>query len=433
MIASDVRWRRFQARARGGIVPAIVSALLHATFVVPYALDTSLRFARAAAGLEGVLLSLVTQESPEHLPADFVRRLAAVEVVEDALVPEQLERAVRRLGARVGRPTERLVGVLEQLQVPLAEVRERLGIRGMDAGEARNFRDKARMKETLRANDLPCARHALAVTAAAARAFAADCGFPLVVKPPAGAGARGTFRVQNEADLDSYLKSVPPSEAEPALFEEFVTGREHSFDTVSLHGRHLLHSISVYTPTPLEVMRVPWVQWCVVLPSRIDGPEYEDIRAVGARALDVLGMVTGITHMEWFRRPDGSLAISEVAARPPGAQFTSLLSHAHDVDLYAAWARLVIKEEFEVPERVNAVGAVYLRGQGRGRVVNVRGREELERGLHPAIVEVKLPRTGQAASNTYEGDGFVIARHPETAVVEEALGKVLENVRIELG
>jgi hypothetical protein len=46
---------------------------------------------------------------------------------------------------------QRLLAVLEQLQVPLAQVREQLGIPGMDTATARNFRDKARMKTVLRA------------------------------------------------------------------------------------------------------------------------------------------------------------------------------------------------------------------------------------------------------------------------------------------
>ncbi len=194
-----------------------------------------------------------------------------------------------------------------------------------------------------------------------------------------------------------------------------------------------MHSISVYTPTPLEVLRSPWIQWKVVLPRSVDGPEFADIHSVGPRALDALGMVTGISHMEWFRRPDGGLAISEVGARPPGAQFTSLLSWAHDMDFYAAWTRLLIHERFDVPERRFSAGAVYLRGQGKGVVVNVRGAREIADELGEQLVELRLPRSGQAPSNTYEGDGFAIVRHPQTEVVERALERVLATVRIELG
>ena len=92
---------------------------------------------------------------------------------------------------------ERLLAVLEQLQVPLAQVREHLGIGGMDPVTANNFRDKAQMKTVLRAAGVPCARHKLAVSAADAIEFAERVGFPLVVKPPAGAGAKSTFRLDD--------------------------------------------------------------------------------------------------------------------------------------------------------------------------------------------------------------------------------------------
>ena len=87
--------------------------------------------------------------------------------------------------------------VLEQLQVPLAQVREHLGIAGMDAATARNFRDKAQMKSVLRAAGVPCARHRLADSGGRSGGFAQEVGFPLVVKPPAGAGAKRTFRLDD--------------------------------------------------------------------------------------------------------------------------------------------------------------------------------------------------------------------------------------------
>jgi hypothetical protein len=402
-------------------------------FVAPFAADTTLRFARSAAELPGVDLALVAQEPPEKLPDDLRRRLKAHRRVRDAMDPAELERAVRSIGDEWNAAPERLIGVLEQLQVPMAEVRERLRIRGMDAAEARNFRDKSRMKDRLRASGLPCAQHRLCGDAASALAFADAAGFPLVVKPPAGAGARNTFRVDDRAQLDSYLRTTPPREHEPVLLEEFVTGEEFSFDTVTLHGRHLLHSISKYSPAPLEVLRTPWIQWVVMLPRRIDGPEFSAIFDAGPRALETLGIHTGVTHMEWFRRPDGRIAISEVAARPPGAQFSSLISYAHDFDLYAAWAELLIFERFRVPERKFACGAAYLRGQGQGRIVEVSGLDVAQRELGDLVVEAKLPREGAAASGTYEGEGYVILRHPETEVVERALQRLVDTIRVRLG
>src|SRR5690606_14247710 len=113
-------------------------------------------------------------------------------------------------------------------------------------------------------------------------------------------------------------------------------------------------------------------------PREIRGPQYDEIRRVAQRSLQVLGLHSGLSHMEWFRRPDGSVAISEVGARPPGAQFTSLLSYAHDMDMYKGWASLAVYDAFDPPPRKWAVGAAYLRAQGHGRITAVHGLREAQ-------------------------------------------------------
>ncbi len=400
-------------------------------FVAPYFIETTMRFVAAVARLPGVRFGLVTHEPEEKLPPELRGHVASYMRVEDSLEPGMLAGAVQALAGRLG-PIERLVGTLEELQVPLAEVRARFGIPGLGVEAAQNFRDKSRMKDVLRAAGVPCARHQLCGDAAECRSFAATIGFPLVVKPPAGAGARNTFRVENARQLEEWLAVSPPRPERSALLEEFITGHEHSFDSITVGSRTIWSSISRYDPTPLEVLRNPWIQWCVLLPRDVSGSEYSAIHQMGPRALAALGMSSGMTHMEWFRRRDGSIAISEVAARPPGAQFTTLISYAHDLDLYRAWARVVVYDEFEPVPRQYAVGAAYLRGQGSGRVLAVHGLEGA-REVAPRVVESRLPRKGQPHGDGYEGDGYVIVRHPDTAVVERALSLIVTAVRVELG
>jgi ATP-grasp domain len=403
-----------------------------AAFVAPYLLDATTRFAEAAAGLPGVELALITREPESHVPGHLRRRLAAHWQVDDALDPGQLAWAVTALGERIG-PVQRLIGVLEHLQVQLAQVRDQLGIPGMDAATARNFRDKAQMKSVLRAAGVPCARHRLAESAAAAASFAAEAGYPLVVKPPAGAGAKSTFRLDDPGDLRVWLDAAPPAPGRPALLEEFLTGDEGSYDSAMTDGQIVWDSVSRYLPTPLEVLRNPWIQWAVLMPRDVGGPEYDGIRAIAPTALRALGLRSGLTHMEWFRRPDGSVAVSEVAARPPGAQITSMLCYAHDFDLYRAWAELMVHGTFASPPRTWSVGAVFLRGQGSGRVLAVHGLGELPPGVRSLVVESRLPGPGQLSSGSYEGDGYVIVRHPDTTVVTSALRSLVTTVRVELG
>src|SRR5580658_599800 len=403
-----------------------------AGFVAPYLLDTTTRFVEAAADLPVVHLALITSEPEDRLPPGLRHRLAGHWRAEDPLDAGQIAWAVEGLRGQLGH-VERLMAVLEQLQVPVAQVREHLGIPGMDPVSARNFRDKAQMKTVLREAGVPCARHRLAESAASARDFAQEVGFPLVVKPPAGAGAKSTFRLDHEGDLNAWLETAPPTPDHPAMIEEFLTGQEGSYDSVMVDGQLVWDSISAYLPTPLEVLRNPWMQWVVLLPRDIDGPEYDEIKKTAPQALRALGLETGLTHMEWFRRPDGSVAVSEVGARPPGAQITSMLCYAHDFDLYTAWARLMVEGTFDPPQRKWAAGTAYLRGQGFGDVTGVYGLDRLPPGISDLVVDSRLPQPSQPSSSSYGVDAYITVRHADTAVVTAALRQLISTVRVELG
>jgi biotin carboxylase len=402
-----------------------------AAFVAPFLLPATVRFVATAAQIPGVRLAVITTTPSDQLPPVLREHLVGHWRVDDALDPRQIAEAVAGLSGQIGR-VERLIGALEQLQVPLAQVREGLGITGMDAETARNVRDKARMKEVLRAAGVPCARHQLVTQAGEAFAFADAVGFPLVAKPPAGAGAQATYRLDDIGALRGWLDAIPPRADSPGLLEEFLVGDEHTFDSVTVGGRTVWGSVSDYLPPPLEVLRNPWIQWTVLLPREIDEQRYAGIGEIGPAALRALGVRDALTHMEWFRRPDGSVAVSEVGARPPGAQISSMLGYVHDVDFYRTWAELMILDKFDPPQRKFAAGTAYLRGQGRGRVRAVHGLDELQRQIGHLVVETKLPEPGQAASSSYEGEGYVIVRDPDTEVVRDALKRIVSGIRVEL-
>lgn len=404
-------------------------------FVAPFLLPNSLRFATAAGALPGVRLILLTQDDPERLDPAAKERIDVALRIPDATSGRGILDGIAKLGKRLG-PIHTVMGPLEQIQGPLAEAREALGLPGLSVEAATNFREKAQMKTIFERHGIPCARHLLCTSEADAWAFAKKVGYPLVVKPPAGAGAKATFRVDGDEALREALSWSRPSPGQAWLFEEFMTGREFSFDSIWIDGKPVWHSLTHYLPTPLEALENPWIQWCVLLPREVDHPRYDDIRAAAFKAVEVLGMDTGQTHMEWFRRPDGSVAISEVAARPPGAQIMPLMSWSTDTNFYRAWARLMIFGDFAPPARRFAAGAAFLRGMGDGRIVAIHGVAEAEAGLRELgvdICEVHWPRIGQPRSSSYEGEGNIVIRHAETAVVEQGLHRIISSIRLEVG
>jgi ATP-grasp domain len=404
--------------------------MANVVFVAPYALPATSRFVDAVLGVRDARVGLLSSDPLESFAAPSRDRLAGHWRIANCLDVGELCAGVSALGAHLG-SVNRLTAILENLQVPLAEARQRLGLPGLDVEVASNFRDKERMKTVFDEHGIPCARHRRVGSAQDVLAFASDVGFPFVVKPLAGAGARGTFRIESADHLGAWLEETSPADW-PLLVEEFLVGQEHSFDSVVVEGRLEWHSVGRYEPTPLNVIENPWIQWCVVLPREIQGVGYDDIRVLAARAISALGLHTGFSHLEWFRRPDGSLAISEVAARPPGAQFMTLMSWAHDTDLYAAWADFAVHDRFEPPARQYAAGAAYLRAQGLGHKIKaVHGLARVSDATRSRVVEARLPEPGQAVTGTYEGDGYVVVRDRETHAVEEALGEIVTTIQVE--
>lgn len=397
-------------------------------FVAPYFMDATLRFVDAVASLPEVTLGLVSSDPEDKLPPRLRSRLAGHYRIEQALDPQQLVAATKKLRQHMA-GVDRLVGSLEQLQVPLGQVRDALGIEGMGAHAARCFRDKALMKDVMRKAGLPCARHRRTESVAEVLAFVEEVGLPVILKPRDGAAAAGTHRITTMAALHDALSRFVPE-----MVEEFVVGHERSFETASIRGEPVWNSSTRYDPSPLTVLENPWIQWTVILPREERTADSEAIRPWAHAALRALGMRTGLSHMEWFRRGDGSVAISEVGARPPGAQIVTLNSYAHDTDVYRAWAELVCIDRWQIPPREFAVAAAFFRGQGPGsRVVRLHGIEQAQAELGHLVVEAKLPQPGQPRARTYEGEGYAIVRHPETSVVERAIRRLVSLVRVETG
>jgi hypothetical protein len=319
----------------------------------------------------------------------------------------------------------------------MAEVRDALGIEGMSAATARNFRDKDRMKEVLRSHGVPVARSTLARSPAELAAFVARVGLPVIVKPQAGLGSRATYRIEHADEL----ARTRPSAAEPLQIEEFVRAREHTCETVTVRGVPVWRSGTRYFPSPLETLETPWVQYCVLLPREDDDPTWTKFHPINTAALaalfgDQAATTAGsaLTHMEWFLRGDGTSLVNEVGVRPPGVHIMPLMSLAHDTDMFSDWARLLTFDTFTPKPRRFAAGSAFFRGHGGGsRVVSVEGVERAIAEAGDALVELRAPKLGQPRADGYEGEGYAILKHETTEGVRRGLLAVIEAIQVRYG
>ncbi|MBA3392786.1 MAG: ATP-grasp domain-containing protein [Deltaproteobacteria bacterium] len=408
----------------------------HVVFIAPRFLENTNRYVRAFAALD-ITLSLVSEDPAEAIPAEVRGRVAGHFRVLDSLDSAQLIHAVRAISGSIGR-VDRLAGVLEQLQLPMAEVRDAVGIEGLTSAIARNFRDKDRMKEVLRSRGVPVARSVLATSRDELVAFVAQVGYPVIVKPQAGLGSRATFRIESDDELAAVHSPTP---GQPIQVEEFVRAREHTCETVTIRGKPVWRSGTRYFPSPLEVLETPWIQYSVLLPREADDPTWTSFHPINGDALTALfadqastAAGTALTHMEWFLREDGSSMVNEVGARPPGVQIMPLMNITHDMDMFTGWAQLMALDTFTPRPRVCAAGSAFFRGQGGGRrIVAVDGVERAVEECGDALVEMRTPKVGQQRVDTYEGEGFAIVKDATTEGVKRALRALIQNVQVRYG
>ena len=158
--------------------------------------------------------------------------------------------ALRRIVA-AGRALEvdRVECMWEPCVVLAARVREALGVPGMSSDTALGFRDKPIMKERVMAAGLRVPQFARVRTASEALAAAERIGYPVIVKPVAGAGTADTYRADDPGELRGVLGAV--AHHSEVNLEEFIDGEEFTYDTVCLDGTPVFESVAQYHPKPL--------------------------------------------------------------------------------------------------------------------------------------------------------------------------------------
>jgi formate-dependent phosphoribosylglycinamide formyltransferase (GAR transformylase) len=364
----------------------------------------------------------VGDQSVSALPAIARDALAHYIPVGSLAAEGAVAATVRELARQVR--IDRVECLWEPYMILAARLREELDLPGLTVAQTVPFRDKERMKQLLDAAGLHTPRHDAAETVAGVWAAAERLGFPLIVKPIAGAGSADTYRVDSVAELNAILpvlRHVPQ-----VSVEEFVDAEEYTYDTICAGGRVLFENICWYHPRPLLTKLHEWISPITVALRELDAPELQGGRALGAAVLKVLGFRDGFTHMEWYRKADGKVVFGEIAARPPGGRMVDIMNYATDADLFSAWADAVIHGRISQPiERRYNAASVFKRAKGAGRITHHEGLGHLlaEYGEHVSAVDllpVGAPRRDWRA--TAISDGMVIVRHwelPKTIEIAE--------------
>jgi biotin carboxylase len=218
-----------------------------------------------------------------------------------------------------------------------ANIRTDFNIYGTKLDFVKNLKRKSRMRAFFRKSGVDTIAQRKCSDRAGAMTFIRRVGYPVVVKPDSGSGASNTFKISNAKELDQFFRDKP--EDVTFVMEQFIEGLVVTYDgLVNRDGEVVLAASHRYDQSVMEVVNKDRHMSYTCFP-RIS-PAVEE---AGRKILKAFDVRERFFHIELFETKDRIIAL-EVNMRPPGAWMTDAINYTFDIDVYAAWADMVVKD-----------------------------------------------------------------------------------------
>jgi biotin carboxylase len=393
---------------------------------------------------------VVASETAQTLAGAMGDRALVVDLAD----PEASAAAIRALAAR--HPLDAVVGVDDQGVMIAALAGKHLGLPANPPEAVARTRNKAAMRAALAEAD--GSRHpgppatgtsdaagilrqpAFRVVSRGGDVVAAAeaIGWPVVVKPVSLSASRGVIRADDPAAAEAAAARVwaildedcHPDD-EPILVEAYVPGEEVAVEGLLREGR--LEVLAVFDkPDPLTG---PYFEETIyVTPSRLPEPVQAEIARSVAGAARAIGLTEGPVHAELRIDPEGRPWILELAARTIGGLCARTLRFAAGVTLEELVLRHALSLPLDARRETMAAGVMMLPIASPGRLVAVHGQDEARAVPGITALDLSIPPGGEVRPLP-EGDrylGFLFARAPTPAAVEEALRTAHSHLEVEI-
>ncbi|WP_199807681.1 ATP-grasp domain-containing protein [Streptomyces griseus] len=298
-------------------------------------------------------------------------------------------------------PVVAIGGLSETTQYIAAAVAEDLGLPYASSRTVLLSRDKYEMRQVLRERGIDTTASRVVSNAVGIENFAAEYGYPIVLKPRDGQGKMGFSLLRGADDVSPALaRFEAQSPASDMLVEEFLEGDEYSVEAFSEEGEHRLICVTKKYKDPRTFVEIGH---CV--PASIAPETDRVLKDYAARVLDAIGVRNGPSHTEIMMGPEGP-RIVETHVRLPGGAVVTLIDLLSSVDLDELWIRQLVGQSVlkEVPAELHGHAAsAFAVPEGPGTLLRIEGEEQASE--QPGVAEVRLIfEPGTEISDVYDSD-----------------------------
>ncbi|MEV7035059.1 ATP-grasp domain-containing protein [Streptomyces sp. NPDC093272] len=363
------------------------------------------------------------EEAGEHA------RIVAVGADAPAAEWTELARAVHAV-----QPVTRIATFGDQCQEAAVEAGRALGVATHTPETVRLVFDKFAMRRRLAEAGVESIPAAEVPDADALVAFAAEHGYPCVVKPRRGTASTGVSVIRSAEEapaafarargLDGADGAGPEAQV---VVEAFLPGAQYSVEAFSEGGEHVPVAFTRKYSDPASLVELGHV-----MPAPLDTGQEEEIRTHLVRALDALGVEFGPTHTEVVLTEHGPRVI-ETHLRVGGDEIWNMVTDATGVDLVEYQLRQCTGERVLPDLRAALAGSRHRRGEAiwfagapaAGVLVEVVGAD----GPHPDGVRVEvLGRAGDRLRGLRSSDSRLAQARAGAATADKALALAQEAI-----
>ena len=374
----------------------------------------------------GVRYSMICRKAPRIGFDDLQHFSRIVMLSPDADVQEWVAHA-RLIHERD--PVEVIGGFTEDEEAVSAEIALALGLGYHTPDVVANTHDKFRMRQELRASGLDDTKSCLLpeVDSERIRAFAAENGYPVVIKPVDAGGSLGVSIARSEHDLETAIRWFEQWASKHALLvESYLEGDEWSVEAFSEAGAHRIMCITRKYKDPKTC-----VETGHCLPATLDSAQTQAIHDLVCATLTALGVANGPTHTEVITTPNGPRVV-ETHTRMGGDLIGKLIRIVTGIDPHELWWRQTLGESVidEVPVCGEGKHAAirYVSPRAFGTLERVEGIQEAR--ACPGVEDLGvLKKPGTEIGEVFDSSSRVAAVIAVGESVEEAVDRAVEATK----
>ncbi|MEI6080001.1 MAG: ATP-grasp domain-containing protein [bacterium] len=217
-----------------------------------------------------------------------------------------------------------------------AFINDAFKIQGISSKNIDMIKKKSEMKKSFISLGLDPAKGRLVVDLKDALKLASELSYPVILKPDEGVGATRLFKIENETQLKEAWSKIN----DDYIMEEFLNADIVTYDgLLDWKGNIIFENSLVYECGVIENVqngRDQFFYTTRTIPQAL--------KKMGKDIVDLFGLKKQFFHFEFFKDGQDYRPI-EINARPPGGQIIDMMNYSIDDDLYAAYAKMIAKQD----------------------------------------------------------------------------------------